>query len=272
MASPMGHTLREGGKTLVFSAYVALARGRSRHLSATGRQRISVLCYHRVNDELNDNVTLQAEQFNRHMAFIRRHYPVASVADIVGGRIDRKAKRPIVAITFDDGYRDNYENAAPILAQHTMPAAFFVSTGMIGSDRGFSHDLEKHGRMLATMNWDQVRELHQRGFEIGAHTVSHINLARVEEPVARLELIAARDEIRRQLQIDDVAFAYCFGGRNDITPARRALVRELGYTCCMAAYGGTNEGEIDLFDIKRFGVSGATSQAALEARIEGWRS
>lgn len=262
---------REVGKHLAFTGYAAaIAPVRTHRLAEKGLQRVSVLCYHRINDELKDNVTLPVEAFDAQMAFIRRHYQLVSIGDIVEGRIDRASRFPIVAVTFDDGYRDNYENAYPILVQHGVPATFFVATGKIGTEAGFDHDREKLGYAVPTMSWDQLRELHAEGFEIGAHTVHHVNLAAVSDADAERELAQARDTIRDEIGVEDVPFAYCYGRRADITPARRAQVQAAGYTCCCATYGGTNDGPLDLFDLKRFGVNWAVSPAAFKARIEGF--
>ncbi len=247
----------------------AISPVRARGLARRSAQRLSVLCYHRVNDLLRDNVSLPARQFDQQMEFIRSRYQIVSVADIVAERLDRSSARPIVAVTFDDGYRDNYENAAPILAKHKIPATFFISTGMIGTDVGFRHDHDQLGFSVPTLNWDQVQEMSSYGFEIGAHTVHHVNLAKVDEATAREELVLSRDAIRQRTGAAGVPFAYCFGGRNDITQDRLQLVKNLGFTCCFSTFGGTNEGPIDLFGIKRFGVNSAISTLALQARIEG---
>jgi peptidoglycan/xylan/chitin deacetylase (PgdA/CDA1 family) len=264
-------TTREVGKHLAFTGYAtAIAPVRTHRLAEKGLQRVSVLCYHRVNDALRDNVTLPVETFDAQMAFIRRHYQLVSIGDIVAGRLDRASRFPIVAVTFDDGYRDNYENAFPILVRYGVPATFFVATGKIGSDEGFDHDRQKLGYAVPTMSWDHLRELWAEGFEIGAHTVNHSNLTAMSDEDADRELALSRDAIRGEIGVSDVPFAYCYGRRADITPARRAQVKAAGYTCCCATYGGTNDGPLDLFDIKRFGVNWAASPAAFKARIEGF--
>jgi peptidoglycan/xylan/chitin deacetylase (PgdA/CDA1 family) len=263
--------VRESGKFLAFHTYsAAISPIRTRQLAAKNLQRISIVCYHRVDDALKDNVTVPVETFDRQIAFVKRHYQIATLSDLIAGRIERGSRRAIVIVTFDDGYRDNYENAFPVLQRHGVPAIFFVSTGMIDTDRGFRHDLKKLRRALPSMSWDQLREMREAGHEVGAHTVNHANLAQIDEPEALRELTQSRDTVRRELGIKDVPFAYCYGGRKDITPARRELVRALGYTSCLACYGGTNDGPIDLFDVKRFGVNWAVGAAAFQARIEGW--
>lgn len=271
MTFEIGQRFRNAGKDLVSRAYLATAaRLRTQQLASAESQRVSIVCYHRVNSELRDGVTVPPDTFERQIALISRHYQVISLADLVAGQVDRTSPRPIVAVTFDDGYRDNYETAAPILLRYRVPATFFVCTGLIGAEFGFQHDIRHYGRALPTMTWEQLREMHGQGFEIGSHTVHHANLAQVDEAVARSELTQSRDTIRREIGVGSVPFAYCYGGRGDITPERRALVREAGYTCCLAAYGGTNKGAIDLFDIKRFTANWAMREPVFRARIEGW--
>lgn len=263
-------TPRELTKRAIYRGFsLALAPGKNRRLAQEGAQRVSILCYHRVNDDLRDSVTLGVDHFESQISLIKRDYHVVRPQDIVSGEIDRTSPRPIVAVTFDDGYLDNFTNAVPVLRRHGVPAAFFVSTGIVGTDRQFAHDVDKVEQKLPNMSWDQLREMQADGFEIGAHTVNHINLAQVEEETAIQELTESRDRIRAELSIDDVSFAYCFGKRTDITEPRRDLVRKLGYTACYAAYGGTNEGPIDRFDIKRFGVNYGFSESAFRAKLDG---
>ena len=64
-----------------------------------------------------------------------------------------------------------------ILAEFGLAATFFVPTGFIETDHVFAWDM--HLPRLANLTWDDVREMSERGFEIGSHTVTHANLGRV---------------------------------------------------------------------------------------------
>lgn len=266
-------TARRWIKRSVANGYLWGYRPLRRHSNAilSRGPEVVVLLYHRVNDELRDSVTVGVEQFDEQMAYLAHHYPIASVEDIVHGRLPRSTRnRPVIAVTFDDGYLDNYENAVPILLRHDIPAAFFVSTDMIGQDRGFEHDLHKLGRALPNMTWGHVREMHAHGFTIGSHTVSHVNCAKANGDALRNELSASRERLVSELGLDEVIFAYPFGQRHDMTPQALERVKEAGYVACLSAFGGVNRGPLDPFDILRMGVDFNFGPRRFAARVEGW--
>src|SRR5262249_43511096 len=153
-----------------------------------------------------------------------------------------------VCITFDDGYLDNYEHAAPILIKHRMPAAFFVSTGMIGTERPFPHDLRRGNPAIPTMQWQHLREMRAAGFYIGSHSVSDIDCAREPESIVAGELTQSRQDLRRELGMERAIFAYPYGGKDNMTHERLELVKRAGYDGCLSAYGGVNVGKVDRFN------------------------
>lgn len=96
-----------------------------------------VLNYHRIGDSASspyerDLYSATEAEFDRQIAFLRKHAEIVSPADLSALR--RRASGRAVMISFDDGYRDNYELAFPILKRHGVPATFFVCTGFL--DRG----------------------------------------------------------------------------------------------------------------------------------------
>ena len=255
-------------KNTLFSGYRRFAQLRRSILST--ERRIVVLLYHRVNDTHRDSVTVGVEQFDRHMALIRDRYPVISVDDIVTDNIPENTGKPIVAVTFDDGYLDNYQHAVPALLKNQMPAAFFVSTKLMGSEQGFQHDLDKLGTALPNMDWSQLKEMADLGFTIGSHTETHINCAKGNPDEVIKELHESKKTLIQRLGLNEVLFAYPFGGRDDMNAAMLEEVKNAGYPCCFSAYGGINSGAIDKFNILRMGVDFNFSDQALLARIEGF--
>lgn len=252
-----------------FKAAAFAALGTLRRTTSAQRETVAVLLYHRVNDALRDNVTIGVQQFDEHMRYLADHYRVARFEDVLVG--DLPDDGPIVAVTFDDGYLDNYEQATPILLKHGVHATFFVSTDNVGHNLPFAHDLSKLGRGLPAMTWDQARAMAREGLGFGSHTAKHINLARTDAAIVEEELRTSKAAVERELGLDRVLFAYPFGKRADITAERLGQVRAAGYAGNASAYGGLNRrGAIDPWDVRRFGVDHTYSVSAIAARIAGW--
>lgn len=226
------------------------------------RPQVTVLLYHRVSDDARDNLTVGVAQFDRQMALLRRHCEVISLEHLLSLNEPRPAKRPVVSVTFDDGYLDNYSNAMPILIRHGIPAAFFVSTGIVGTEQPFPHDVRRANDRPRAMSWEQVETMHEHGFTIGSHAVSHIDCAAEPEQVVRRELADSLATLRRRLNLDDAYFAYPYGGPEHMTPQRLALVKETGYRACLSAYGGSNVGAIDPYNVLRRGIHWGFSDRA----------
>jgi len=93
-----------------------------------------VLTFHRVGDAGDPFLpAMPTRVFEAQMTHIARHYRVFTVEDLVERMRSGRVPRNALAITFDDGYRDNLTEAAPILARHGLPATVFLTTGCIGT-------------------------------------------------------------------------------------------------------------------------------------------
>src|SRR5215471_6602809 len=92
-----------------------------------------ILYYHRVNDD-NDPFfpAISTTLFDQEMRFVRKHYTVVSLAELLR-RLTEGSTEPVLAITFDDGYQDNYHSAFPVLERFGLPATIFLTTGSMDS-------------------------------------------------------------------------------------------------------------------------------------------
>lgn len=270
LADPVmpGEAIKAIAKDGLAQATLALhALGVSRVL----KPRAAVLLYHRVTDEVRDNLTVGVEQFDRHMAWLATHCQLVPIDELVTMQVLPRSDRPLVAVTFDDGYFDNYWHAAPILRRHGVPAAFFVSTGIINSEHQFPHDLKRRNPAIAKMSWEQLHEMRRWGFTIGSHTVNHIDCASESEQVVRQELEHSRRALEEQLGVKRAIFAYPYGGRQHMTAQRLEWVKDAGYVGCLSAYGGTNVGRIDKFNVLRTSISHAFSDCSFQRLCIGLR-
>ena len=129
------------------------------------RGTFQILSYHRVNDALDPFFpSLPSAVFERHMRFLRQTHTILTVEELVARARERRVPRNAVAITFDDGYRDNLTDAAPILRRHGLPATFFLATGAIGTGEVLWFDrlaaaIRDTTQATLRTPWGQVLEL-----------------------------------------------------------------------------------------------------------------
>jgi peptidoglycan/xylan/chitin deacetylase (PgdA/CDA1 family) len=233
------------------------------------RTRCTVLLYHRVNDVSTDNLTTSERRFTEHMTLLRKRYPVLSLSDAAESLGAGRYLGPnVVVITFDDGYADNYDVAAPILQHFGLPATFFVTAGLVGTSRPFDHDAGSPHR-FTNLSWEQVRSLAARGFEIGSHGMTHKNLSRCTRDDARAEIVQSREILSEKLGRPPRSFAYPFGGPHDITSEILDEIRQAGFEMVASAYGGVNIGGMDPLNVLRVAAGDAFEPLAFRAQIEG---
>jgi len=139
-----------------------------------------------------------------------------------------------VAITFDDGYDDNFQYAFPLLLKYGLTATFFVTVGLIEKDSDviarFRRQRQSSYDHIRPMEWFQLRDLSKAGMECGAHTFSHPNLALLNPVAASIELRRSKEIMEERLGEPVKSMAYPFGkpGRH-FTPETRDLAARAGY-------------------------------------------
>src|SRR6187402_538826 len=101
-----------------------------------------VLMYHRVADISADPwmLAVKPENFEQQLKLLKEKYNVIPVSELVYQISNNKLKRHNIAITFDDGYNDNYINAIPALEKYRCPASFFIATKFSGMKTYFWWD------------------------------------------------------------------------------------------------------------------------------------
>jgi peptidoglycan/xylan/chitin deacetylase (PgdA/CDA1 family) len=219
------------------------------------RNTAVIVTFHRVQDTAApEGLTVSVPMFEAYCRFFRRHFNVVSLRDLVGKLERGTTLNRELAITFDDGYRDNFENAAPVLERFGLPATFFVVTQWMGTDVVPWWDRQK-GVHHPWMTWDQVRSLHRRGFEFGAHTRTHVDLGSVTEREANEEIVGARRELEQHLAAPVEWFAYPYGKHANLADANRHLVRGAGFRCCCSCFGGLIDPGMDPFYLRRVPIS-----------------
>ena len=148
-------------------------------------------------------------------------------------------------ITFDDGFKNWFTNAVPILVDRGAAAAFFLVTSYIGTSAETDRDAllrfyEEGDRLMEFLDWDDCREMVAAGMTIGSHTVNHVHLANLDEAAAEAELRQSKQAIEAELGLPCDHFCCPFGRENvDYLPDRDPkIARQVGYKSFLSGHRG----------------------------------
>jgi peptidoglycan/xylan/chitin deacetylase (PgdA/CDA1 family) len=279
-------------KALVSSSVLPLA---SRFVAPSA----SILAYHSIaeNPQTTDHIfgaSLSLAHFEEHMKTLARKFHPISLEDVLHFvSSGRELHSSAVAVTFDDGFADNYEVALPVLTRYGIPASFYIMVDAVESGTlpwycrvrfafhatnkvewkdemsGRSFRLDKpeeraaarslvwdagarltgnpqrqfvegveaslgiepldapHGYM---MTWEQVRGLRKAGHIVGAHTLSHPNVAQVSRDEARSEITESKRQLEEKVGGAIEHFSYPHPALNPCwSPQTVEITREAGF-------------------------------------------
>jgi len=180
----------------------------------------------------------------------------------------RTGPRPRVFLTFDDGFRDVFEHALPVLQQQRCCSIVFLVSEFIGKTNEWQ---QRAGDATAPM----MDEAHARdwlaaGQEIGSHTQTHPRLAQLPAQQAREEIFASKKSLEDRFGRAIDHFCYPYGDWNETV---RDLVQAAGYKTACTTIPGINVLGTSPFELKRFTARyPSRNLKALWARFSSWRS
>src|SRR5437868_11960773 len=200
--------------------------------------------YHKVNDLPNNRMSMPVSLFDEQMSHLRElGYQVVDL-DAVLAHYGEGAALPerAVLITFDDGYRDNLVNAAPVLHRHGYPAVQFVPIAYVGDRQPLPHEehLAANGTLNPTVEWDELHELERLGVRIESHGISHRPLADLELDEAAREITISKLRLEEKLGRPVRAFSYVKGSEAHYKQVHLSLVRQAGDDVAFTAVSGAN--------------------------------
>ncbi|HUR84056.1 MAG TPA: polysaccharide deacetylase family protein [Solirubrobacteraceae bacterium] len=255
-----------------------------------------VLNYHRIGDAASTPLdpelfSATPGEFADQIAFLAERCEPIGLAGVPAALRARRGRR--VLVTFDDGYRDNFETAFPILRRHGVPATFFLATGFLDRPRlswwdelawlGAAPCAAARYKALASedpdafvaaeaarlrrerpgpdacsgvwMTWDMAREMHAAGMSFGGHTVDHPILARLSPERQDEQVRGCAARLREELGIGLEAFSYPVGSPDAFDATTQAIVRRAGCELAFAFAGGyARRGATDRLAVPRMSV------------------
>jgi peptidoglycan/xylan/chitin deacetylase (PgdA/CDA1 family) len=216
-----GATFRQRNRSAVEPA---AQRRRDGNEGRTPMSKATVITYHGLGDSppARDpyRMFMPITHFEAHLTFLARRRTVVPLDAVVDGRIP--SGRPVVAITFDDGYRSVLEEAVPRLRRHGFPATCFVPTKWIG-ERNAWDTFDDDASPLPIMGDDELLDIRRAGVRVESHGHAHCHMGEVAEEEAQADAVASMDLLTELLGERPRYLAYPYGSQSEA--ARRAVAR-----------------------------------------------
>jgi len=222
---------------------------------------IPVLMYHSIDARYKETkLSVSPLSFEEQMKFLHNQgYNAITLKELVDTIKDKTAfPAKTVAVTFDDGYEDNYLYAFPALKKYGIPATIFVVVDNIGKE-GF-------------LNWDQINEMVESGLvAIGNHTSTHAYLPSLSDDKRLIsEVLRSKNILEKKIGQENIFFSYPVGG---FTGKVKLLVEEAGYAGACAVSPGRRYPDDDIYALKRVRISRtADSQIVFRLKISGYHT
>ena len=242
-----------------------------------------VLMYHMVRTPLRggrfNKLRVAPEAFERQLRYLVDHgwrfaflSELAELAELAESAAPQEARKT-VALTFDDGYRDNYLAAHPLLLQYGAKATLFLVADR--HDRDWSSTKKAHHdgdelRDEPKLSDDEVQAMLDSGvWELGAHTLTHALLTRLDGAGKRAEIAGAKQVLESRFNVSVDTFAYPFGIYDDDDKAAAAVA---GYSLAVTTEPGINtDPQAQALELKRIKVSGKDGLFAFALRLRTGR-
>lgn len=169
-----------------------------------------------------------------------------------------------ILLTFDDGYRDNYESAFEVLCRHGFTATIFVPSAYVAGH----NEWEAQGEPVPLLDWSQITQMAQAGIDFGSHTATHLDSRQATLEVLREEVVGSKQALETHLGRPVIAFAYPYGYQHPELPG---LLCDAGYHYAfLAATYGINTPQTDPYALHRLPIWGTDSLRRFAAKVRGW--
>ena len=240
------------------------------------KQSVPILMYHSISNDQEPGVSPYYRTVTSPLRFAEQMHILRSLGwralNLREGLLalansTSKPGEKAVVLTFDDGFRDFYTAAMPVLDEFGFSATVYLPTGLIGNS---NRRVCLHGRQC--LSWSEVRELDALGIEFGSHTVNHPELVNLPWPDIESEIHSSKSEIENQLGQGITSFAYPYAfprAKKGFVKRMRDVLEAAGYQSCATTEIGLTAQDDDLFYLKRLPMNQGDDAKLLTAKLAG---
>lgn len=247
------------------------------------RRNIPILVYHRVcplyyKKEL-PYANVYPEEFDKQMMYLKNNFEVITILEYLQRLNNNMVRGSEVIITFDDGFKDNFIYAFPILKKHGLMATFFLTTKYIGTnalfpwmflDKGAKDDMQTNLERWLPLSWEEVKEMMEYGMEFGTHTHTH------KDSLSKMTLYEAKKEIEESTKtfkdktgIVPEFFSYPHGTFKDYNATHIELLKLYNYKAAVTTNAGRNTPFQDSYELKRIIIYEEDSLWEFKKKVHG---
>ncbi len=218
------------------------------------KNKLTIIYYHEVvkNGEGFSYQKIDMEKFEKQMQYLHDHGYISLKFSELAGEIPQKA----VIVSFDDGFRTVYENAAPIMKKYGIKGNVYLPTAYIGEKPQF-------------MDWEMVKAL-DGDFEFQAHTHNHVDIRTLTLEKMKEELATANGILKEKLGYESTAFCMPFGTYDK--KSIKNLKTTGKYRYLLGSYYGTVKGKLTGRVLPRIGISNDDGLELFEKKLKGKRN
>ena len=214
-------------------------------------RRSLILAYHGVaptnpGDDPH-NLRVPAGRFRAQVeVLLAAGFEMVTVAELADRAAGGRPPPGLAALSFDDGMEDNHSVLLPILREYRIPATVYVTTGLIGRANPWLAP-ESGARMMTE---GELRELAAAGVELGAHTVTHPDMSRLDHAACLREMTESRAMLERVggTSVRTFAYPFCRYG-----PAAVAAAEDAGFVAAVTCEG---RGGWSRYELRRAMITG----------------
>ena len=223
---------------------------------------VRIFGYHRVADA-DDVFAVSVDAFRKHMEALVASGVETVRLDAALALLERPVTGRFACVTFDDGYKDNLDNAVPILRELGIPATIFVPTALIGPERGFHWYRDPP----PSLTWEEIDSLVQEGLvDVQAHSRTHRRLTALGEHEAWAEIEGSKRDLEKRLPYTVTSFCYPAG----LCGSRETdMVLRAGYRGGVGTTAGVNPGGGNRSALRRTMIYWRDGVRDFEAKLEG---